>query len=87
LGGPRAGPFMIICLKLEGAMVRNSIFETCGYPGTIVAGSVLTKYVNGKDATNARSVDARPVLDLLGGLPSERGTIDFNSVTRRPCNL
>jgi len=68
-GDPSSGPFMIIYLKLEGAVVREASFETFGCPAAIAAGSVLTEYVKGKAASSARSVNARAVLDLLRGLP------------------
>jgi NifU-like protein involved in Fe-S cluster formation len=62
---------MQIHLKVEGGTIRDSKFITDGHGPTVACGSVITAMVKGKSIEEARRIEAKDIISVLGHLPEE----------------
>ena len=63
------GPFMILALRVQNAVIREGRFETYGCPAAIACGSWLMKWIEGKTTDEASEITASDLSVALGGLP------------------
>ena len=63
------GPFMLVALRVQNAIVSEGRFETYGCPAAIACGSWLMKWIEGKTIGEAGELMASDLSVALGGLP------------------
>jgi len=71
-GDPKAGPFMLLYLKLDGSRIKDASFQTYGCGPAIAAGSLLTEKLQGAHRDECRQWSENAINDALGGLPMEK---------------
>lgn len=71
-GDPKAGPFMLLYLKLEDQRIKAASFQTYGCGPAIAAGSLLTERLQGAHRDECQRWREDAINDALGGLPMEK---------------
>lgn len=66
------GDTMEIYLKVESDVIKDAKFRAIGCPGAFASGSALTEMIKGKTLEQAEKVDAKEVIDHLGGIPEAK---------------
>ena len=70
----RDDAMMEFYLRLTPAsdIIKAATFRAIGCAGTVAAASAMTEWLTGRRISEAQSVTAQTVLDVLQGLPEER---------------
>lgn len=64
------GDIMTLYLKTSGEQITDASFKIMGCGAAIASGSVLTGWLKGKSISDARSFNAKALLEELGSLPA-----------------
>jgi nitrogen fixation NifU-like protein len=72
VGIPGQGPFMVVCLRLDGDRVTEARFQTHGCGATIAAGSMLTELVAHRSVRECLALTAEHLTAALGGVPPDK---------------
>lgn len=65
------GDSMELWLKIKDSCITNAKFLTDGCGATIACGSMLTEMVKNKTLGEALTINAKTLIDALGGLPED----------------
>jgi nitrogen fixation NifU-like protein len=68
-GCPGDGPYAEIWLRVEGAKIESAAYATYGCASAIACGSMTAEIVTGRTIEQARRLNARDIVLLLGGIP------------------
>jgi nitrogen fixation NifU-like protein len=72
VGVPGQGPFLLLCLRLNGAYVTDAKFQTHGCGATIASGSILTEMIIHRSIVDCMSITEGQVIEALGGIPADK---------------
>jgi nitrogen fixation NifU-like protein len=72
VGVPGNGPFMLLCLRLQGDRVVQAKFQTYGCGASIASGSFLTEMIIGRTVDECRALTAEHLTEALGGVPPHK---------------
>lgn len=72
VGTPGRGPYFIVALRLEGAIILEARFQTYGCGATIAAGSMLTEMVRMRPVAECFAIRAEDVIAALEGVPPNK---------------
>ena len=72
VGAPGCGPYMELCLRLDGGRVMDAKFQTFGCGPAIAAGSLLTTLIIGRSVAECLELTPEQLVEALGGLPPEK---------------
>ncbi|OGZ27385.1 MAG: iron-sulfur cluster assembly scaffold protein [Candidatus Nealsonbacteria bacterium RIFOXYB1_FULL_40_15] len=70
VGNMKCGDIMKLYIKLKGDAIEDIKFETFGCAAAIATSSVVTDLAKGKSIEDALKINAKDVVDSLGGLPN-----------------
>jgi nitrogen fixation NifU-like protein len=68
-GTPGQGPYFRVWLEVSEGVVRVARFKTYGCPAAIACAEAACRWIEGRMATEARSLDAAALANLVGGVP------------------
>jgi NifU-like protein involved in Fe-S cluster formation len=71
-GTPGSGQFAVIQVRVRGGYVTEARFQTFGCGAAIAACSALTEWATGRKVAEAAAVTSEQLIELLGGLPSDK---------------
>lgn len=63
------GPYCYIWMIIEGGSIKDASFECNGCPSMIAASSQITELIVGRTVSQAKLIEPRDLLIVLGGLP------------------
>jgi NifU-like protein involved in Fe-S cluster formation len=72
VGTPGAGPFLILCLRLDNGFVRDAKFQTYGCGSTIACGSMLTEMIIDRSVEDCVKITQDQLIAALGGVPPDK---------------
>jgi nitrogen fixation NifU-like protein len=73
VGSPECGDIMEMSMIIdENDVIRDVRFKTFGCAAAIATSSVATELVKGKTVDEALKITNKQVIDILGGLPSQK---------------
>ena len=73
VGNAACGDVMKIYLKInDNGIIEDAKFKTFGCAAAIVSTSVATELIKGKTIDEALQVTNKQILDILGGLPTQK---------------
>jgi nitrogen fixation NifU-like protein len=72
VGTPGNGPFMLLCLRMEGNRVVGAKFQTYGCGASIASGSMLTQMIAGLSVEECLALAAEDLTEALGGVPPHK---------------
>jgi nitrogen fixation protein NifU and related proteins len=68
-GEPGCGPYMVLTMRVEEAMVREARYRTYGCPVMMACGEVVCLHSEGEPLEQMRGVTAEQVRRWLGNAP------------------
>ena len=72
VGNAACGDIMEIYMIIEDEVIKDAKFKTFGCAAAIVSTSVATELIKGKTIDEALQVTNKQILDILGGLPTQK---------------
>lgn len=72
VGNASCGDIMQITLKIENDVIVDAKFKTFGCAAAIATSSTATEMIKGMTVEEALKVTNRRVVEVLGGLPSQK---------------
>jgi nitrogen fixation NifU-like protein len=72
VGNASCGDIMQITLKIENNIIVDAKFKTFGCAAAIATSSTATEMIKGMTVEEALKVTNRRVVEVLGGLPSQK---------------
>ena len=72
VGNASGGDIMQITLKIENNIIVDAKFKTFGCAAAIATSSTATEMIKGMTVEEALKVTNRRVVEVLGGLPSQK---------------
>ena len=72
VGNASCGDIMQITLKIENDVIVDAKFKTFGCAAAIATSSTATEMIKGMTVEEALKVTHRRVVEVLGGLPSQK---------------
>lgn len=68
-GCPVEGPYVEIWTTLDGNKISRAAYRTHGCPSSVAASSVLCSVVTGRTVNQAKMLEARDLISIMGGIP------------------
>ena len=72
VGNASCGDIMKISLRIENEVIVDAKFKTFGCAAAIATSSTATEMIKGMTVEEALKVTNRKVVEVLGGLPSQK---------------
>ena len=72
VGNASCGDIMQISLRIENEVIVDAKFKTFGCAAAIATSSTATEMIKGMTVEEALKVTNRKVVEVLGGLPSQK---------------
>ncbi len=72
VGNPACGDVVTVFVRLDAGRITDARFDSMGSPYQLATASVLCDVLAGKTPEEVLAMSARPVVDLLQGLPREK---------------
>lgn len=72
VGNASCGDIMQISLRIENEIIVDAKFKTFGCAAAIATSSTATEMIKGMTVEEALKVTNRKVVEVLGGLPSQK---------------
>lgn len=66
------GDIMILHLIINDNIITNANYEYIGCAGLLSAASALTEMIKGQSVNEAKKIEAKDIIEFLGGLPQQK---------------